>query len=76
MNVVPAIRAIETEIGSIKAKHRMELEPYETSVRELRKINTACEKCVGTGKVFRRSCAEDEGDFYVCEECNGTGVKK
>jgi hypothetical protein len=76
MNVVPAIKAIEAEIGSIKAKHRMELEPYETSLRELRKINTACEMCAGKGKVFKRSCAEDEGDYYECSACNGSGVKK
>lgn len=73
LNLVPAIREIESQISEIKARHREELEPYEQSLVELRKINTACEKCGGSGEVFKRSCAEDDGDMYPCDACQGTG---
>lgn len=75
LNLVPAIRQIEQELGKIKARHRAELQPYEDSLKELRKINTACEHCNGKGKVFLRACAEDDGDYYPCAECHGTGEK-
>lgn len=73
INLVPAIREIEEIIRNLKSKHRKELEPYEQSLDALKNINTACLNCNGTGKVFHRACAEDEGDYYTCEECKGTG---
>ena len=75
LNLVQAIRAIEKEIRSIQAKHRTELQPYEDSLQELRRINSACENCAGQGKVFKRLCAEDDGDWYTCNLCHGTGKK-
>lgn len=73
MNLVPAIREIEASIRVIKRKHEIELEPYINSLKELRRINTACEKCAGSGKVWKRACAEDEGDWYKCDVCDGNG---
>lgn len=76
LNLVPAIREIEKQIGAIKARHRMELKEYEQSLDGLLAINEACLTCGGTGKVFRRSCAEDEGDYYTCKDCGGSGRKE
>lgn len=75
MNLVPAIREIEQQIREIEHKHKVEMEPYLNSVTELRKINTACEKCGGSGRVWKRACAEDEGDYCGCDTCHGTGEK-
>lgn len=75
MNLVPAIIEIESQISGLKSRHRKELEPYINSLKELRKINTACESCGGNGKVWRRSCAEDDGDYYKCDACCGSGKK-
>ena len=76
MNLTPAIREIEKQINEIKNKHQKELQPYMDSLKSLREINTTCEKCDGSGKVFRRACAEDEGDYYSCDACHGTGLKR
>lgn len=76
MNLVPAIKSIEQQITEIKSRHAKELKPYEDSLASLRKLNTACEACNGTGQRFRRACAEDEGEYYICDECLGTGRKE
>lgn len=76
LNLVPATREIESQIRKMESEFQAKISPYKRSLEELRKINTACEKCAGTGKIFRRSCAEDEGDYYRCEECYGTGEKE
>lgn len=76
VNLVPAIKAIKDQIRQIQHKHRKELEPYEESLDAMRKVNTACEQCEGTGRVFSRSCAEDDGDYHTCTSCWGTGVQK
>lgn len=76
LNLVPAIRAIEKQVAEIKARHRMELREYEDSLDSLMDINEACLKCAGTGTVFSRSCAEDEGDYYPCRDCGGTGKRR
>lgn len=73
MNLIPAINNIRAQIKVIEARHVSELKPYVESLEALRKINTACENCGGTGKIFRRACAEDEGDYHRCEVCHGTG---
>jgi len=43
-------------------------------LRFKQQLKLKCDKCNGTGKVFRRPCAEDDGDYYNCEKCNGTGI--
>lgn len=75
LNLAPAIRAIEKQINEIKARHRMELKEYEDSLDALMEINEACLKCCGTGLVFSRACAEDEGDYYPCRDCGGSGKR-
>lgn len=74
MNLLPAIKEIEKQISDIERQHTEELKPYKDSLHSLIKLNNACEYCHGTGKVFRRTCAEDDGDYYTCSNCNGTGV--
>ena len=82
LNLVPAIIKIESQMKKIEREYRLKLEPYEKSLVELRKINTACEMCGGTGKVLHtRACAEDDRpdpndprDYNVCERCMGTGL--
>jgi len=84
LNLVPAIRSVESEISDIKAEYREKIRPYEQSLEYLREINEACERCCGEGKVLRsRSCAEDDRpdpndptDWNTCPECCGTGKKK
>ena len=73
LNLVPAIRAIEGQISELKNEYVKKITPYKESLAKLKEINTACESCCGTGKVFRRSCAEDEGDYYTCPDCKGSG---
>jgi DnaJ-class molecular chaperone len=73
LNLVPAIRAIEEQISKLNSEYVKKITPYKESLAKLKEINTACETCCGTGKVFRRSCAEDEGDYYTCPDCKGSG---
>lgn len=81
LNLVPAIQAIEDQIAEINDEYAKKLRPYENSLKELRKINEACEKCNGEGKVLRqRACAEDDRpdpkdprDWNICPVCKGTG---
>jgi len=39
----------------------------------LNEIELICSKCNGTGKIFKRACAEDDGDYYMCNNCSGKG---
>ena len=82
-NLVPAIRELEAEVRQIEAEYRKELEPLTTSIAQLRKLNTACEKCCGNGRVLRsRTCAEDDRpdpddptDYIMCDRCFGSGME-
>lgn len=75
LNLVPAIRAIEKQICELEGEFAKKVAPYRESLAKLKEINTACENCGGTGKVFYRSCAEDEGSDYVCPDCRGSGKR-
>jgi len=82
MNLVPAIRQIEEQISEIEWEYKAKAKPYHDSLQALRKLNTACEKCEGKGKVLRsRACAEDDRpdpndprDYIKCDACGGTGI--
>ena len=82
MNLVPAIRQIEEQISEIEREYKVKAKPYHDSLQALRKLNTACEKCAGKGKVLRRrACAEDDApdpkdprDYIKCDACGGTGI--
>lgn len=82
INLVPAIKALEEQINEIRSEYLETVRPYEDSLRELRKLNTACERCNGTGKLLRRrACAEDDrpdpnnpADYVRCMRCGGTGI--
>ena len=75
LNLVGAIREIEKTLREKKAQYEKEIEPYVQSLEYLNTLNEACLKCAGKGKVFHRACAEDEGSWVNCGECNGTGKK-
>lgn len=76
INLLPAIRELEKEIRRKENEFDKEIIPYRESLQHLRKINTACEQCNGEGKKFRRACAEDEGEYYPCKACRGTGQRE
>lgn len=81
LNLVPAIRQIEEQIMEIEREYKTKAKPYHDSLKALRQLNTACEKCNGKGKVLRRRvCAEDDRpdptdprDYIKCDICGGTG---
>lgn len=81
INIVPAIKEIEAIIRNKTEEFEEQIKPYKDSLAQLRKINTACEKCNGVGKVLRsRACAEDDRpdpddprDWIQCNYCFGTG---
>lgn len=81
LNLVPAIRQIEEQIMEIEREYKIKAKPYHDSLKALRQLNTACEKCNGKGKVLRRRvCAEDDRpdptdprDYIQCDICKGTG---
>jgi len=82
LNLVPAIKEIERQISEMETEFSKKIEPYRSSLAELRRINTACEVCGGKGLVLRtRSCAEDDRpdpsdprDFVKCGRCFGSGL--
>jgi len=84
MNLVPAIKELESEIRKMRYEFERKVKPYEESIAQLRKLNDACEYCNGAGKVLRsRACAEDDPpdandprDWLVCDHCRGTGKCK
>lgn len=81
LNLVPAIREVEAQIRQLTAEFEKKVKPYNDSLVTLRKVNTACERCEGTGKVLRsRACAEDDRpdpdnprDWNTCPVCHGSG---
>ncbi len=82
LNLVPAIKAIQTQIQEITTEYNKQVAPYKESLKQLRAINTACERCCGKGKILRsRTCAEDDRpdpndprDYITCPSCGGTGL--
>lgn len=81
LNLVPAIKAIQSQIREIEYEYQVKLKPFNDSLKQLREINEACERCNGEGKILRnRSCAEDDApdpndprDYRVCPDCKGSG---
>lgn len=81
INLVLAIKEIEKEIDALTAEYRNKLKPYQDSLKQLRIINEACERCNGKGKILRsRCCAEDDRpdpndptDYIICPVCKGSG---
>lgn len=76
MNLVPAIREMESSIYKMKTKHANELKELEDGLIALRKLNTACEKCGGYGKVDHRATAECDVEEITCSKCSGSGKAK
>lgn len=82
LNLVPAIKILEEEIRKLGYEFDKQIQPYRDSLSQLRKINQACERCNGTGKVLRsRACAEDDRpnpndpmDWNKCPICGGSGL--
>ena len=84
LNLVPAIQAVERQIKELEQNFNKKVQPYREGLAQLRKMNTACERCNGLGKILRpRLCAEDDRpdpydpvDYITCPVCNGTGKVK
>lgn len=82
LNLVPAIREVEAQIRQMEYDFNSKVKPYKESLVALRKINEACERCNGVGKILRcRACAEDDRpdpndprDYNTCDVCHGTGL--
>lgn len=82
LNLVPAIHEVEAQIHKLEYGFEAKIKPYRESLKALRKINEACERCNGEGKILRsRACAEDDApdpndpmDWNTCPDCNGTGL--
>ena len=55
MNLVGAIRALEDSLFEIEKKFNDEVKPYKDGLEILKKLNTACTKCAGVGKILK-SC--------------------
>lgn len=81
INLVPAIKEIENQIKRLTNEFQTNIKPFQDSLVQLRKINTVCERCSGTGKILRsRACAEDDRpdpndptDYIRCPLCYGDG---
>lgn len=81
LNLVPAIRAIQSQIKEIEYEYQVKLKPFNDSLKQLREINEACERCNGEGKILRsRVYAEDDApdpndprDYRTCPNCGGNG---
>ncbi len=82
LNLVPAIREVESQLRTLELEHEKKIKPYRDSLKSLREINETCEKCNGKGRVLRsRACAEDDRpdpddprDYNICPVCHGTGL--
>ena len=81
MKIEEMIKLLDKEEKSIldeiseKEIRLNEVQITKTELLEFKQtLKLKCDKCNGTGKVFRRSCAEDDGDDYPCEKCNGKGI--
>lgn len=82
LNLVPAIREIEAQIHKMEYDFSLKIKPYKDSLAAMRKVNEACERCNGKGKILRhRCCAEDDTpnpndprDYNTCDVCHGTGL--
>ena len=73
-----AVSGKEKDILSGEVKLRQNrIDEINVTVSSLEKIynelTVICGTCNGKGEVKKRSCAEDEGTYYPCNSCNGTG---
>ncbi|HBN04362.1 MAG TPA: hypothetical protein DD434_01040 [Bacteroidales bacterium] len=78
MNLVPAINEMENVINKIKNEYEGKLNELTSGLKVLRKLNTVCERCNGTGKIKKpHTCAEDDDDYDItCPVCHGSGKAK
>ena len=83
MNLVGAIRALEDSLFEIEKKFNDEVKPYKDGLEILKKLNTACTKCAGVGKILK-SCNNINKhvpnpnkleDYEWCDRCGGTGIE-
>lgn len=73
MNLVPAIREIKRKIESLRSDYDAELRQYQNALDCLRKLNTVCENCDGTGQIFVQNPAGYNIAHITCPTCKGTG---
>jgi predicted SprT family Zn-dependent metalloprotease len=81
MNIDEMIKLLDKEEKSLLeeiSEKEIRLNEIQITKNELTRfkqtLKLKCDKCNGTGKVFHRSCAEDDGDDYPCDKCKGKGI--
>ena len=73
VNIIAGLIAIRSQIDAVYKSYEKEISSLEEGIKTLREMNTTCEECGGSGFLKKRTCAEDEGEKYVCSFCKGTG---
>ena len=62
---------LQTEITQKQTR----LSEIETTIKSIHNVlnfvEVICDRCKGSGQVFHRSCAEDDGEYKTCSKCNG-----
>ena len=78
VNVIPAMKVIIEEIKANDKKCKEEVHELEEGLKIIRDLNTTCERCMGSGKVYKpRANSYCERELAICPNCNGTGkIKK
>ena len=76
-NVIPALQIIIDKMKEIEEKIDMQINDLNGALVELRALNTTCEKCKGSGKVYKpRPNVYCERETMTCPECHGLGIIK
>jgi len=73
VNIIAGLVAIKSQIDIVYQTYEQEISSLEEGIKTLREMNTTCEHCNGSGFLKKRTCAEDEGEKYVCSFCKGSG---
>lgn len=73
VNIIAGLVAIKSQMDAVYRNYEQEISSLEEGIKTLRTMNTTCESCGGSGFLKKRTCAEDEGEKYICPHCKGTG---
>lgn len=71
-NYLNAIISLRNEIQKKTNEFKKEIKPLEDALKNLRKINTACEYCNGTGIDYTYDAAGQK-EQVNCNYCDGSG---
>ena len=81
MNINEIINQLNKEKESINldlSEKQKRMEEINITIKSLTdilyKTKIQCTSCNGTGQIFKRSCAEDDGEYKTCSKCHGYGM--